>query len=63
MKSYVYPENNVIKKSMETGNQLMQVKNFKSAAKSFARVLILADTKSADYNMAKSKFQQCSRVL
>ena len=55
IRSYINPENRIIKTCLEKGLTLYSAGDFRQANKYFSKILILADENSSDYKYAKSR--------
>jgi len=55
LKSFINPEERVIKIGLEKGNQLQKEGDLKSANKYFTQVLLLSNPESNEYKIAKSR--------
>ena len=55
LKSFINPEENVVKTSLERGKKLLEKNDIKNANKYFTKVMLLSGEDSSEYKIAKSK--------
>ena len=55
LKSFINPEEKIIKSSLEKGRKLYEENNYKAANKYFSKVMTLSRDDSSEYKLAKSK--------
>ena len=59
IETYLSPEKQVIESCLKKGQTLQEKRNFTEASQYFARVLVIAQSGSLEYNEAKRKLGVC----
>ena len=55
LRTFISPEQRIIKTSMERGNKLFEKNDFKNSNKYFSKVMLFSREDSSEYKLAKSK--------
>ncbi len=56
LKSFIAPEERIIKICLEKGGEFYNNKDFKTSNKYFSKVMLMSDKNTAEYKLAKSRF-------